>query len=639
MQTDHSIAVIVRRNYHYQTVKDTFIRHGCPYSIHQVSENWNISLKQISQIIDNGSQVLIAGDFTCRRLIRHVHTPLIPIYRSKIPFSEAIHKALILSKQVAILWSGESSDLPKAQTAAASNPDNVRLATYTERDELTSIISRLAAEGVGAVIGTSIVNAPAHEHGLDVVNITYDEDDILNAVRIAEHTLQALTKQQQYAETLKIIQDRISEGIIAMDPAGRVTVANETASELLHIPQNKLIGFNIRQTELSCPETLSLLSRTAAFSNKILTISGTTVAVSGQPIMIRDHHASSILTFSSIEQLQQTEQKVRSKLYARGLVASKTFDDIVGDSPAVRRTIEIARRYAATDCSILVSGETGVGKEIFVQSIHNASARRSKPFVVVNCAALPENLIESELFGYEKGSFTGALNSGKQGLFERGHGGTVFLDEIGELPFHIQARLLRVLQEREVTPIGASRPIPINIRVIAATNRNLLSMVQENQFREDLYYRLNVLALHIPPLRTRKQDIPLLVRSFLQSRQITLGIEVCGIEEAALNYLMEFDYPGNIRQLINIVERTIALCDDGIFSLAAVERALHPSVWEQTPLPDPLKGYDSQIHAARAEQIRSALKECGNNRRLAAEKLNISVSTLYRRMRDLHITV
>ncbi|WP_125140935.1 sigma 54-interacting transcriptional regulator [Clostridium transplantifaecale] len=640
MQTDNSIAVVVRRKYHYDQIMEVFIRHGYPYMVHQVSDDWDISLKQISDIVEQGAQVLIAGDFSARKLFKHVQAPLIPIHRSKIPFSEAIHEALTVSKRAAILWSGDSSDLPKAESEVGRYPGLVQLATYSRPEELPDIMEKLSAEGIGAVIGTSIINSDASEHNLLVVNITYDEDDILTAVRIARHTLQALIKQQQYTETLRIIQNKISEGVIAIDGSGNISIVNEIAAGLLNQPEEKLLGLSIRRTELSCHELSRLLTDAAAFSGKILTVGGTTVTVSGQPIMVHEHHTSSILMIRSIEQLQQMEQKVRSQLYARGLIATKTFEDIVGTSPATVQTIEFARRFAATDCSILVTGETGVGKEIFVQSIHNASARKNKPFVVVNCAALPENLIESELFGYEKGSFTGALSSGKQGLFERGHGGTVFLDEIGELPYHIQARLLRVLQEREVTPIGSGRTIPINIRVIAATNRDLIAMVHENKFREDLYYRLNVLTLHIPPLRARRDDIPLLARSFIEARQSTLGVGIREIEEDALNYLASLSYPGNIRQLINLVERTIALSDNGIFSLAAVQLASRPVCWEEQHKEnesDFSDDYESKIHTVRAEQLRTVLKECDGNRKLAAEKLQISISTLYRRMRELGI--
>lgn len=223
-----------------------------------------------------------------------------------------------------------------------------------------------------------------------------------------------------------------------------------------------------------------------------------------------------MVAFQDVTRIQEMEGKFYRKIHLRGHVAKYTFDDILFQSSEIKRTIETAQRYSEVDSNILIIGETGTGKEIFAQSIHNHSNRKNNPFVAINCAALPENLLESELFGYAEGAFTGAMKGGKQGFFELAHRGTIFLDEIGEISPKMQSRSLRVLQEREIMRIGDDKVIPVDVRILSATNKDLMQMVKSNDFREDLYYRLSVLDLVLPPLRERREDIPLLVNAFIQ---------------------------------------------------------------------------------------------------------------------------
>lgn len=228
------------------------------------------------------------------------------------------------------------------------------------------------------------------------------------------------------------------------------------------------------------------------------------------PIVVDHQIRGVVATFQDIKQLQSTEQKIRLKLHEKGLVAKYSFGDIVGESRAIRNTIQIARSYASSQAAVLIHGETGTGKELFAQSIHTVSDRRDGPFVAINCAAVSNNLLESELFGYEAGAFTGASKNGREGLFELAHGGTIFLDEIGEIPRETQVELLRVLQEKEVRRVGGNRVIPVDVRIITATNKDLIQETMEGRFREDLYYRLNVLDLELPPLRERGDDVRIL---------------------------------------------------------------------------------------------------------------------------------
>ncbi|MDW7675615.1 MAG: sigma 54-interacting transcriptional regulator, partial [Bacillota bacterium] len=262
-----------------------------------------------------------------------------------------------------------------------------------------------------------------------------------------------------------------------------------------------------------------------------------------------------------ITKVQQLEQKIRTKIYSQGLIAKHNFSDIVGKSENMLQVVNKALKFAETDSTILLLGESGTGKEMFAQSIHNASSRRKGPFVAINCAALPENLLESELFGYEEGAFTGARKGGKQGLFELAHRGTIFLDEIGSINLALQGRLLRVLQEREVMRVGGNQVIPVDIRIIAATNEDLGERVTFGQFRNDLFYRLNVLKLLLPALRERTGDPELLLEYFINSCNQKFGKKVVVTNKDLFNWANSYYWPGNIRQLENFVERLIILAE------------------------------------------------------------------------------
>jgi len=291
---------------------------------------------------------------------------------------------------------------------------------------------------------------------------------------------------------------------------------------------------------------------------QIVDINGNTFLTNSIPITVKDKIKGAVAIFTDIESIQKNEINVRKHLNKKGFVAKYKFSDILGNSDAILQTKELAESYAKTDFTVLITGESGVGKELFAQSIHNSSLRKTGPFVAINCSALNSNLLESELFGYERGSFTGARSEGKPGLFELAHNGTIFLDEIAEIPIEIQVKLLRVLQEKEIIRIGGEEIIPVDVRVIAATNKNLLKLVNEGHFREDLYYRLNVLSLEIPPLRERKEDIPVLIRYFCNElcQKYKISFEISSRE---LDYLFDYSWPGNIRELRNFIHRLFAL--------------------------------------------------------------------------------
>lgn len=315
----------------------------------------------------------------------------------------------------------------------------------------------------------------------------------------------------------------------------------------------------------------------------------------------------------------------------KGHIAHARFEDILGESKEINQVKEIAKRYAEVDSTVLIFGETGTGKELFAQSIHNHSNRKDKPFVAINLGgAFPPNLLESELFGYVKGAFTGALSEGKTGIFELAHGGTIFLDEISEAPLEVQLKLLRVIQERKIVRIGDDKVIPIDVRIVAASNKDLREQVNKGLFREDLYYRICVLELKIPRLEERKEDIPYLINHFIEESKIPVDI----ITNKAVNMLKEAKWPGNVRQLNNIIERLIIMSSDGIIDSTMVEEVLDYSNKDNFKGNSVVRNNRLEIKedCTEEELIKRALIETKGNRKETADILGISTTTLWRRI-------
>lgn len=331
---------------------------------------------------------------------------------------------------------------------------------------------------------------------------------------------------------------------------------------------------------------------------------------------------------------------IRENTILRSALKDKyKFENIIGVSFAMQKVFEMIERVADTNATVLVTGESGVGKELVARAIHYNSSKRDNPLVVVNCGAIPESLLESELFGYEKGAFTGAVST-RLGRFELATGGSIFLDEIGDMSFNLQVKLLRVLQEKAFERIGGSKTIKVDVRIIAATNRKLEDLVSENKFREDLYYRLNVVPIHIPPLRDRRQDIPILINFFLEQSNRINSASIEGFSEEAMKALMEYDFPGNVRELQNIVERMVVLKRDGHIDIEDLPEKLYSMEKEDAVLQretsiDIDKGYDTLVSEFEKTLIIKALSETQGVKSKAAQVLNINRTTLIEKMKRL----
>ena len=346
----------------------------------------------------------------------------------------------------------------------------------------------------------------------------------------------------------KLLLDEMGSGVIVTDGEERIELINNKAEKILEINKSRWQGKRLEELATSGYD-LNFLMTKKEKSEELLQYQGRDLVLSVKNVNFNDDFYGKIIIFRLYNEMVEVQQKIHKKLVGKGHQANYNFSDIIGKDPKFNEAREIAKKISLSDSTVLLLGDSGTGKEMFAGAIHNYSHRSNHPFVAINCATLPENLLESELFGYEEGAFTGAKKGGKIGLFERADKGTLFLDEIGDLPLNLQARLLRALEEKEIMRVGGNSVISVDVRIIAATNKNLLKRVEEGKFRKDLFYRLNVFQVNLPSLADRKRDIPLLIDHFLKKQNCDRDI-VKDFEIFYNNYL----WPGNARELKNVLE-------------------------------------------------------------------------------------
>lgn len=422
------------------------------------------------------------------------------------------------------------------------------------------------------------------------------------------------------------------DGVIAIDRSGTIRLVNEHAKTILGVDK-EMKGRNITEF-IPQSDMIRILKAGNIERGDIATVGGRKIVINRSPVIVKGKIVGAVSNFKEITDIQKVELQLRKKLHQNGLEAKYRLSDIIGETQEILEAKELARKFAETESTVLITGESGTGKELFAQGIHSASHRSVGPFVAVNCAVLPENLLESEMFGYEKGTFTGGLKEGKPGLFELAHGGTLFLDEIGEIPLRIQALLLRVLQERTIRRVGGERIIPVDVRIITATNRNLEEEVEKKQFRSDLFYRLNVLSLELPPLRERLADIPKLVEAFLNEFNEKRKNKIMNVQEELIGLFKKYDWPGNIRELRNTIERLVVLEESTSVRLQGA-KFLSDKIKRRKDSEETTKR--QSIRNKEKELILKTLEKFGNNKTLAAQSLGIDRSTLWRKIKEYNM--
>lgn len=448
----------------------------------------------------------------------------------------------------------------------------------------------------------------------------------LGMVVAAANAIHNELKIRSLAQQKQIILESLSEGILVVDGDGCITYINPAAARILEVTYD-LVGKKLEDLGNKANSNfMQMIKRGESVTDELVDIdlSGETVKVNLtlRPMNVAEHHTGLVIVVSERKRIN----KIINKFV--GMTARYSFSDIIGREDSLLEAVKLAGRVAKSDSTVLITGESGTGKEVFAQAIHNASNRREHPFVAINCAAIPRELLASELFGYDEGAFTGARRGGNVGKFELAEGGTLFLDEIGDMPLDMQVVLLRVIEERNLIRIGGKKSITVDVRIIAATNKDLSHEVSHNHFRADLYYRLNVINIKMPPLRNRKEDIPLLVGKFASSSR---GGRVT-VDNEAMSVLQNYPWPGNIRELQNVIESALATSDADMITLDNLPVSIRLTTKEEKNTSAPLLSNIIPLKSLESDVIRETIDKCNGNVTLAAKRLGINRSTIYRKL-------
>jgi propionate catabolism operon transcriptional regulator len=583
--------------------------------------------------------VFISGGSNGEHLRNNVSSPVVLIKVSAFDILTALLKAQKVSHRIAIVtYKATHSELDLVKQLL-----NIELEQrfYTTMEEATACFRELAGQGCKVIVGSSIIVELAEQSGL-VGILLYSEESMRQAIDDAIEMARVTKMDEIRRQRLNTILRNLNEGVVAVDMEERIQVINPAMEKLLTIREGESVG--MRLSKISDLRLHDTLQRGIAQLDQIQQVGFRTLVTSRIPIFEMGVQTGAVLTCRDSTSIQKADRKIRSQTKTPNLTAKYQLSQILGNSSKIKQAKLLASQYAKTDSTILITGETGTGKELFAQGIHNLSPRKYNPFVALNCAAFPESLLESELFGHEEGAFSGSRKGGKVGLFEAAHTGTIFLDEIGDMPFPLQTRLLRVLQEKEVLRVGSNEPMSIDIRVIAATNRDLKKNVADKLFREDLYYRINTLCINIPPLRERMDDLPLIAAHLLNQSFRRLGSHLVEekVLESLLPYVQRYSWPGNVRELENVIERLAHYhIDRGLPDTLDMSylRSIIPEICQgveelsqQAPATLSLKGVSLATEALHIERL---MAECHGNYCEVSRRLGVSRTTLWRKLKTL----
>ncbi len=447
----------------------------------------------------------------------------------------------------------------------------------------------------------------------------------------------SLNDSETMVGEITTILETTHEGIFAIDSRGYIVRCNSMAESLLGTTKNDIVGSHISKYMMGTPALAVLRSGVGYTENEEVYVNERGklhMIVTAKPLKKDGSINGAVISFRDIEEAQKLVYNINNR------ALKYTFNDIIGESDALRAAKNQALLTARGNSTVLITGESGTGKEMFAKAIHYASSRSKAAFVTVNCGAIPENLLESELFGYEKGAFTGANDKGKIGKFELANNGTIFLDEIGDMPLHLQVKILHVVQNMRFERVGGNKTIIVDVRVIAATNKDLEAMIREGTFREDLYYRLSVIPLTTPPLRNRKDDIKILMYYFLRKYNTFMNKKITGFSEQVEQIYREYDWPGNVRELENAVEYGVNMAFGDQIGMDAVPARLLREGYGMVEIKDSELTLEQQVENYEREILNRKLKKHGNNgnaKDLAAKELGLSRATLYRKLAKLGI--
>ena len=598
-------------------------------------------------LIQDGYEVVMGHGGTGGMIAKSIGQPVVHIPMDMLDIITALLKAAKLGNRIGV--TSLSVGREGFDTIREVLGLDVREIIFNSQNELKEGVEKAIGYGVNVIVGGGVSRKIAAQLQVRSVIIEPGKQIVQEAISQARALAAARRREMEHHERLQTILEIMDDGMICVDAFGQLNSFNQTAEAMLRMDLGPYLGRSVSDFA----DSLGLIDVLTSKSKKIdeiIKIRDNELVVNSLPILINDGVRGAVSLLKEGSAIHGIDRKLRERIYRKGFMAKHKMTDIVVKSPGMRKLIPKAKKFAKTEAAILISGETGTGKEFLTHALHNISLRKKAPFVAINCAALSETLLESELFGYEEGAFTGAKRGGKIGLFELADHGTIFLDEIGDISDNLQVRLLRVLENKEVMRVGGDRIVPVDVRIISSTHKDLSEEVRTGRFRKDLYYRFAILRLNIPPLRRRMQDIPELLTPLLKRYHKPLSC----ITPSMFELIQSYHWPGNIRELNSLMESYLILLgnrenDERLFNelfeeyrdpLGAGDR--EPSAGrdsvsspvstesEEGSRPRSLKEH---LEDRKQKIIRQTLHRCGNNRTLAAKRLGISTNTLWRALK------
>ena len=612
-----------------------------------IARAYDDAVHEIETVTDQRRpDVVVAGGSNAAYLKTRVSVPVVQINPTGFDVMQSLARARRQARAVALVSPGDTPQEIRSFVGAFGL--DIEFASYRSAEDAESCVLALKERGVEAIVGPGLVADLASAAGLSAVFV-YSHASVRIAFETALDVAEATRVEAKRRQRMDNLLQHLRDGVVALDAAGRVEAINRRLAGALGIDPSRAVG---RPLIDLAPDLAGALPETGA--DVLTAVRGVSYLVHRGPLAGNEAEDGAVLTFQESRAVERADRTLRSKQLTHQFAARYRLEDLIGESAGMTRVRTLVRRYARSDATVLVLGESGTGKEMVAQSMHRLSARYDFPFVAINCGAFPEALLESELFGYEEGAFTGARKGGKAGLIEAAHRGTLFLDEIGEMPLPLQSRLLRVLQEREVVRLGSTEPTRVDIRVIAATHRALTEGIANGSFRADLYYRLNILGIALPPLRERPDDVlPLAAALLAQAARREARLAARLPDAAAAGRLLapigdalrRYAWPGNVRELQNIVERVaVELADmaDGEPATAGAVReplcvdamhAMAPELFalraQDGPAATTLRERSRRVEA---DEVRAAIAACDGDRDAACKLLGISKTTMWRKL-------
>jgi len=586
--------------------------------------------KQGKILESKGAKAIIARSGGYSLTVGKVNVPVIQLRITTLDILFSIKTASKSNKDIVLVISDlEYFDYDEWKSMISAN---VIIEKFSYKEEIGECVSKyLNKKEQVIIVGGGIPCSYAQKLDMEFVHLGASNESISDGITYARELVDNLYDKEYKNEVLKTILDGVHDAVIAVNQEGKIILYNERAKELLKKESNDVMDKQLLDVYPELKFIMEVMVNKINRYNEIRVLKKTVITANTSILKIDGLIHGVLCSFQDITKLQNLEKKIRYELNKKGLVTKYRFQDIIAYDPVMKNTLAKAIKIGLTDSTVMIYGESGTGKEMIVQSIHNISSRKNEPFVAVNCAAISESLLESELFGYEEGAFTGARKGGKPGLFELAHGGTLFLDEINSVSLNLQSKLLRVLEEKEVMRIGSDYVIPLDVRIISAANEDLKRKAYEGNFRRDLFYRLNILELHIPSLRERKKDILPLFKYYLE--KFTGQVDGMIVSRALEGKLVKYSWPGNVRELRNIAQRYAIFKEVDLNDIEIIETG-NQFINEAHELTSEKVVDLKEINRYVEEKVIEMLASSGMSKTEMAKQLGISRTALWKKTKS-----